>query len=546
MMTPEEQQRFLADLQPNETTVKKSFDDNNMLDRVVRDQLIPAFKAYIDEANHDENKVESLQAALLITSGVLMFAQNTGRIPDEHGTKTTAAFVLLVTADITLELSAKYIRLFNDNDTPSQDINHKIIKNLEQYGEPLCHAENNFDDIIHSDRMLLNIKKRIIRESSRLMRLANPLIISESELLGHIKRKNQNHTLFKGHFNGELIFNADADVHNKVDDTVVEMAVVKLNNICSKAQSRTQFVICVQGGLEHAIMLDASWDSERKRLNLICLESSNLYAQWSFLSKLGKALDSRNIDYATIACQTKLQTDPYNCAIFSLGFAGITSKTSFEKLNDSPGIGQPLFAFMDKKKSCKPLKKTKWISVTALGEKAAKMAQSLTMMEDHLETLYRGNPELVASKMDLWKRMYDMSREKQNYYIDYRRISLQAKFKQLPFYGLTTQRVLDKVRKTPDSAVSKSLAIRHLAIDGPMRELSFLLNDMSEAEINEQATKSKSTALHLAIRANKPNRAFLLLQRGASSKIQDNKGVTAEQYIADKPEFVALKQFCTK
>ena len=391
-------------------------------------------------------------------------------------------------------------------------------------------ADLRCEEGINNDPTLFNLRKRIFE----CLRCWEPDNMSNEELDFHIQRKNANSKTFNNPFNGFLINNLEGYHTNIIDEVCLQKITDQIALIVAGKKPRTQFIVRIYGSTGHGLVIDVSYNADRKKLEIICVDPTTVRSQWNVINELTKRL---HIDYEILAIQAKLQKNFVGCLTFCIALSSELSKTSFSQLNKNKPVDPKTIVFREPEyaNSYQPIKNVKWIPVTALGKKAITMAQSTTEMEQHLTALFnKKQAQEIVSESAL---LYGFDHDQQKTYYDHRRTSLKLKFEQQSFADLSVEKVLSKLKNNPSEHVPIDLALRRLAAGlRPIRELHYLLtvleNEGKLDQLNVRGGKDEKTPLHWAIEKGKLKRAQLLLSKKAKSDIPDKKGESAKDYFA--------------
>lgn len=364
---------------------------------------------------------------------------------------------------------------------------------------------------LFAQTMLFNLVQSIQAQ----IHYCDPRLPLLSEYDHYIKLKNRSSRTRRAPTNIELINVWEYPLLENEFKRLVQKAICIKDGL----QPRTQFVYYSMS--HHAQLIDIDWDKQGQCFKIIFLEPSQVISM-SFIAKMFcEELKDRRFSAQYLMCDAGLQKDAESCVLFCVMMASTLSYLSFDELNKHPGITREI--------SDKPggniidIPHTKWLPVTAFGEKLILMGQSSTDMRRNLMELYSGNIKKVNDTMHNWKRWYTFPgaqiKSKVDY-VEYRRQSLYHKaMGTRPPYTL---RQILETTQTDDLGP----ALRKLAVGvGPGQMLNQLLTQVSPLVINEAGRESKRTALHFAYQFNRLGRALRLEAQGANPELEDRQGL---------------------
>ncbi|MBS0287327.1 MAG: ankyrin repeat domain-containing protein [Proteobacteria bacterium] len=359
---------------------------------------------------------------------------------------------------------------------------------------------------LHAEYM--ELRKALILLMNRLHERFDNLWLGFNELQFHIDRKNKQSEQEQSDYHAKLIYSPAPTSIKEIDAHCMEALVTEVVKIARGEAKRTQFIVD-PNGQTHALALDVSWNPNTGQLEMICVESSILIAQYNFILELSTRLMARGIRHQILAIQGDLQKDMSSCYTFAYIFSRMLSKLTFAQLNNKSKIPQPSFSLGQGPIACPLLRENvQWLDVTALGERAVKMGHSYTDMRKNLLKIYPHQEKEVDQKIAQWKSCYEV--ESLTGYTTYRRQSLRLKAIGKPLDGITMEKIYAHTKTT-----TPGHALRRLAAGwGPLREMRYLLNAHAEV-INELGTKEGKTPLDWANQNKQMHRAKILKEAGA-------------------------------
>ncbi|MCS5710785.1 hypothetical protein [Candidatus Berkiella aquae] len=398
------------------------------------------------------------------------------------------------------------------------DITRAGFKRADRYQLPLSDEALNIE--------LTAFKQKLLNQFYRLESCYHPNAFDFKEMQFHIERKNNLSRQRQGKFHAELIFNQQTHTQRKIDQTVLQSLLKKIQSIHNALQPRTQFIVDILGQ-GHAMVLDVSKNVETQCLEIICAEPACLAYQAQFLENLLLELNKAQISTAVIAIQTNLLKDYNSCYTFSLALSGEISKLTFAELAKKDPVAQPCFLRNRDQVVLPPIEGVTWRDVTALGEKAVMMGQSFTEMKGNLLKLNSGQTKKVDTLIADLKMLYALpptafaspdNQEQQYSYIHARRHSLRQRASDDLYSDLNVEAVLAKMKTTLPGQ-----ALRRFASGfGSKRQMAFLM-EKYPVVLDEISETTGRTALHFAYANHKLSRAHLLEQAGASLAIEDKQ-----------------------
>ncbi|MFI4937020.1 MAG: hypothetical protein ACHQJ6_00735 [Candidatus Berkiellales bacterium] len=385
-------------------------------------------------------------------------------------------------------------------------------------------AERGFESLIVKDEYLKNLKKRIISRLFEAFR-EDKEYITRDEMQTLVQKKNEVAAYYGTRYHGEVVYHADSDRLDSIDDKMILVLFRRLVEVAKGSIPRTQFHVVMGHALSHVMVLDASFDADKK-LRLICVESARTIQQWEFLKEITRLFVKAGLPFEVLACQTGVQRG-LKCKTFALMLGTKISQFSFAQLKKFAVSSKQcsttqLFDGPDNPRLLSDLDElpgVQWFPATVLGMAIVKMNQSLTQMRESLKAFTQNEGEVDKIMKD-WAKRYEFDTsdpDSKRTYVNYRSRSLLEKLRGTLYSDLSVEKVLAKMEA---SSVDESL--RKLAKkEGPKREMAFLLDCEDSTDFIDKADEiSGETALHLAI-DHAPKRACLLLSKGARFDIQD-------------------------